>query len=111
MGLGKYNKRLLIQQPVKVESSFADAVTTWPDVGTVWALIEPLKGRDAMLANQLLAPQDTKILIRYHAALTAMNATWRCSYNGVVYNIVSVVNVNLANTEFELMCTSGVNDG
>lgn len=111
MSAGKYTKRLTLKRPVKTESGFGDAVTSWTDVGTVWASIEPLKGREALLAQQLQAPQDCRICIRYHPALATLDATWRTEYNSVIYNISSVANVGLANVEFELMCSTGVNDG
>jgi SPP1 family predicted phage head-tail adaptor len=111
MSAGKYNKRLTLSYPVKAESGFGDAVTSWSNLGTVWASIEPLKGRESMVASQLQAPQDHRICIRYHPALSSMDATWRAEYNGLVYNIVTPVNVNLANREIELMCSTGVNDG
>lgn len=111
MSAGKYNRYITLKRPVKTESSFGDAVTTWATVGQVWASMEPLKGREIMLANQLSAPQDIRIRMRYHTELIAANSTWRAEYAGVLYNITTVANVNQANIEYELMCITGVNDG
>lgn len=109
---GKYNKRLTIEQPITTQDAAGAPVVAWQALGTgVWASIEPLKGREALTAHQTLAALDTRIHLRYHPALAAMNEKWRCSYNGVIYNINSVVNVGMANREFELLCTSGVNNG
>lgn len=111
MGVGKYNKRLLIQQPPTGQDAAGAPATVFTDFATVWAQIAPIKGAEAVTAGQTLASMDTRIHIRHHPALAALNEKWRCSYNGVTYNITSVANVNLANTEIELLCNSGKNQG
>lgn len=111
MRIGKYNKRLLIQQPIDTQDAAGAPVTSWVDFATVWAHIAPIKGAEAVTAGQTLAAMDTCIHIRHHPALAGLNEKWRCSYNVVIYNITSVANVKLANTEIELLCNSGKNAG
>lgn len=111
MGIGKYNKRLVLEQPATGQDAAGAPNVGFVTFGTVWAAIAPIKGAEAVNAGQTLASMDTRIHIRHHPALAALNEKWRCSYNGVVYNITSVANVNLANTEIELLCNSGKNAG
>ncbi len=115
MKAGKLDKRLDIEQPITTQDGAGSPVVSWLAVGTVWASIEPIieriKGREAMTANQNLAIMDTRIKVRAHPLLSSINAKWRVKYNGVIYNIVSVANIELGNREIELMCVSGANDG
>lgn len=111
MKAGKLDKRLDIEQPITTQDSAGSPVVSWLAVGTVWASIEPIKGREAMTANQNLAIMDTRIKVRAHPLLSSINAKWRVKYNGLIYNIVSVAHIELGNREIELMCVSGANDG
>ena len=110
MKAGKLDKRLDIQQPVTVQSDNGSPVITWLPFGTVWASIEPIKGREALTSNQILGTMDTRIRIRQHPLLNAMTAKWRLSYDTTIYNIVSIAHVNLGMREIEIMCTSGASD-
>lgn len=111
MKAGKLDKRLDIEQPISTQDASGAPVISWLPVGTMWASIEPIKGREALTANQSLAVMDTRIKVRAHPLLASINAKWRVKYNGVIYNIVSVAHIQLGNREIELMCVSGANDG
>jgi SPP1 family predicted phage head-tail adaptor len=111
MGIGKYNKRLVIQQPLDTQDASGAPVTAWVAFGTVWSSIAPIKGREATTAGQTLAAMDTRILIRDQRALDVLNTKWRGTYNGVIYNFTSVVRIDLANREIEILATSGLNQG
>lgn len=112
MRAGQRRHRLLLQQPTRTQNALGEPITTWTDVATVWAQIEPIKGSERLVANQLLADLDTRIVIAYGPEWSAISAAWRCSHGGVTYNIgAPPVNRGLRNKEIELMCKSGVNDG
>jgi SPP1 family predicted phage head-tail adaptor len=111
MKAGKLDKRLDIEQPISVQDANGSPIVTWLPVGTVWALISPIRGREALTSNQIMPHMDTRITIRQHPLLASINAKWRLRYDGIIYNIVSVSHINLGNREIEIMCTSGENDG
>jgi SPP1 family predicted phage head-tail adaptor len=111
MQAGKLDKRLDIEQPITVQDAAGSPVITWLPIGTVWASIMPIKGREALTGNQILPIMDTRIKIRQHPLLASMNEKWRVTYNGVIYNIVSMAHTNLGNREIEIMCVSGANNG
>ena len=111
MRAGKLDKRLDIEQPISTQDSSGSPVISWLAVGTVWASIEPIKGREALTSNQVLGTMDARIRIRQHPLLAAINPKWRCKYNGQFFNIISVAHIALGNREIELMCLSGANDG
>lgn len=112
ISIGKYNKRLTIEQPIQTQDAAGAPVITWQPLGDgAWARIEPLKATEATVAHQVLPVMDTRITLRYHPLLAGMNEKWRCAYNGIVYNIVSVAHTELGNREIVLSCTSGSNRG
>ena len=111
MKAGRLDKRLEIEQPISTQDASGSPVISWLAVGTVWASIEPIKGREALTSNQVIGTMDARIRIRQHPLLAAINPKWRCKYNGVIFNIISVAHIALGNREIELMCLSGANDG
>ena len=111
MRAGKLDKRLEIEQPISTQDASGSPVVAWLPVGTVWASIEPIKGREALTSNQILGTMDARIRIRQHPLLSSMTAKWRLKYSGVIFNIVSIAHIALGNREIEIMCLSGSNDG
>jgi SPP1 family predicted phage head-tail adaptor len=111
MQAGKLDKRLDIEQPISTQDASGSPVVSWLAVGTVWASIEPIKGREALTSNQIIGTMDARIRIRQHPLLSTMTPKWRLKYDGVIFNIVSIAHVSLGNREIEIMCLSGSNDG
>jgi SPP1 family predicted phage head-tail adaptor len=111
MRSGKLNRRLLVNNPVKSQNAIGEEIITWNLYATVWASIEPIKGSEALRGNQILAEIDTKIRIRWSENIQDISPKWRLLHEGIIYNIVSIANINTANKELEIMCKSGVNNG
>jgi SPP1 family predicted phage head-tail adaptor len=111
MRAGLLNRRLKIERPQVVKNSVGEEITTWQDYATVWASIEPIRGNEALRAGQVLAEMDTRIKIRWSEGVKNIEENWRLSHEGIIYNIVSIANINTANKELEIMCNSGVNNG
>lgn len=113
MQAGALNKRLTLERPNTGQDSSGAPLAGFTTVGTVWARISPVNGREATNANQTLASMDTRILIRQNKALDDLgfNEKWRCVYGATIFNIVSIAEVDYANRSVELMCKSGTNSG
>lgn len=111
MRAGQLNKLLVLESKQSTQGNDGGEVTAWVPVATVWASIEPIGGREAMRANQIVADTETRIKIRWSSQVAAVNATWRAVHDGVIYNIKRVANIKTANREIELMCESGLNNG
>lgn len=106
-----FDKRLLIQKPVISQNDIGEEIIVWTDVQTVWASIYPIKGSEAVRANQVLAEMDTRIGIRNPAFRDEMNAKWRATYKNRIYNFVSIANLESRNEAVEIMAKSGLNNG
>lgn len=111
MRIGRLNQRVIVERPLRTQDSAGAEEVAWSVVATVWGEVMPIKGRERMAANQLLAEMDTLIRLRWAPVIEAIDATWRLRVASVIYNIVSAANVQMANRELEVMCASGTNDG
>lgn len=102
-------QRITLQRPVATVNGLGEEVQTWEDVATVWARVQPLRGRDFFAAAQMQSSTDHRVVIRYRADVLA---TWRVVWRGLVLEVVGdPINVDGARTWLELMCASGVRSG
>lgn len=105
---GRLNQRVTLQQRTAGVDALGQELTTWSDVATVWAEVQPLRGREYFAAGQMQATVDVRIRIRWRAGVVpSMRALWR----GQPHEIVSVIEPDGAKSMLELMCVSGVRDG
>ncbi|MFO7905803.1 MAG: phage head closure protein [Pirellulaceae bacterium] len=104
MRAGRLNKRITLQQPVTTTDSFGGETTTWQDVASRWAGIEPLRGKEYFEAQAAQSQIELRIVIRYDSALASLDPTWRVQYGARVMEIESVINTGERNEQFELMC-------
>lgn len=111
MRAGPMRHRATLQTYTPTRDATGGVVESWTDVATVYARVEPIRGREALEAEQILAEADTRVTIRYGSEWAAINPSWRVLCRNVVYNIVHVVERNLAHREYELLVKSGVNNG
>lgn len=110
----KATKRVKIQSPGEVGDDAGGRVVTWTDVLTLWAIIEPMAGKEVWLSSQLQSRVDARITVRYQASLadTTTAAKLRVLFGSRVYNIKAVKNLaddmKTEGTSFQqLLCTEG----
>lgn len=111
MRAGKLRHRLAIQALVPgspAQNSSGEPDETWTTLATVWAAIEPLKGREFLAAQQVSSEVTGKITIRYYAGVTAK---YRFLYGARIYDIVAPVNVDERNVEMQFYVREGPNNG
>lgn len=117
MNAGKLRHRLLLEQPIVTQDDTGGEVINWSVFRTVWASVEPLRGRgplrgrEQLIANQSLAPLDTRIRIRWSPAVNMVTAKWRGTHQGIIYNFKSISQTDMGHREIEIMAQSGLNDG
>jgi len=105
----RLNHRVTLQRRSATPGALGQASTTWTDVATVWAAVEPLRGRDWFAAGQRQASADVRITVRHRADVTAdMRVLWR----GVPHDLSAPpIDVRGEGRYLELMCITGVRDG
>lgn len=88
-----------------------EVVPEWEPVGTVWAKVEPLRGREALIDGGVRDEMDTRITARYSPQLAAVIPKGRATFAGTIYNIVSAAHVDMDHRTIEFLCKSGLNNG
>lgn len=99
---GKLRNRVILQEPIRANDG-GQMVATWSAVAAdVPAAIEPLRGREAIVAKQVQATTTHKITLRYRAGVTAkMRIVW----SGRVFSIDAIANLEEANRVLEILAT------
>lgn len=106
---GKLDQRVTLQESTPTTDGFGQDVPAWSDVATVWARVEPLRGREFFQAGQMQASADVRITIRYRAGL---NERMRVMWRGAPHEIVSpLIDVGGQQETLEIMCATGIRDG
>jgi SPP1 family predicted phage head-tail adaptor len=111
MQAGRLNRRVSIDVPMTTQNDTGEEITDFVELSTVWASIEPIRGREALLNGLNAAQMDTRIRLRWSVALDAMNSEWRIRYKEQIFDIVSIAHIRTGHRELEIMAKSGTNRG
>ncbi len=77
------------------------SVEKWSTVATVWAAVEPLRGREYFEAAAVQAETTTRIRVRHRNDITPGN---RIQHGLVVYDVQAAIDKGGRQRELELMC-------
>ena len=108
---GTLNKRVTIQHLVAAsptQNAGGEIDESWTDLVTVWAAVEPLRGREFLAAQQINSEVTGQIRIRKRTGVTAK---MRCSFDSRYYDILGVVDPREMGEEMILYVREGVNAG
>lgn len=101
MKAGELRHKVTLQQMSTTRDSFGAVVETWADVATVWAAIEPAGGRETLAGQEVTAEVTHRVRIRYRADVTP---EMRANFQGRVFDIQAVLNVDGRGRELHLLC-------
>lgn len=126
---GDLRERVTIQRKSVTRNSFGEEVESWSPIAggpslwpagatlnpllqsaraAVWAKVEPLAGRERLMAQQMGSTADVRVTIRYRSDVAV---TDRLVWRGKPLDITSVADVGARRQWLELMCVAGVRDG
>lgn len=109
MEAGKLRHSVVCDRPVLND---AGEITGFAAAFKKRCSIEPLRGRELLRADQILADMDTLIIMRWSPQTEAIDATWRLRHGGTIYNIAAPpAHLNMARREIQFSCKSGLNAG
>lgn len=95
------NKRITVQYPLKAPDGMGNFTQTWFDAATIWAGIWPLRGDEAMAAQQMGGTITHRIRIRYRRGI---RTSWRLKYGNRYFNIIGPpINIGEENRYMDLM--------
>jgi len=103
MNPGKLRHRVTIQQFAEVLDGYGTPTgsSDWQDVATVWASVEPLSGREYLLAENVNTEAKIRVKMRYRKGVTT---GMRIKYGERMLDIQSVADIEERHREMELMC-------
>lgn len=102
------NRRITLQQRSASKDSFGQESTNWTDYLTCWARIEPLSGRELIAAQAQQAETTHEIVIRYRPGIVP---AMRAVYQGRIFNVLSVIDPEMAHAALQLQCSEGLTQG
>jgi SPP1 family predicted phage head-tail adaptor len=97
---GKLRHQIAIMQAVETRSATGQPVVTWATFATVFASVEPLRGREFFASKQIQAQVDVRIRIRY---LEGVVPKMRVIFGTKTYLIDSVIDPEERHIEMQIM--------
>lgn len=102
MRTGELRHRIIIQEESFLKTpGTGEKISSWTDVCTVWAAVEPVSGREYFLSLETHSEQVVRVRIRYRAGITS---DMRVIFDENAMYVQSVINPENRNRELELMC-------
>lgn len=101
MRAGWLRHRVEIQEKTVTRDAYGEEDFTWETVDTIWASVEPARGRDLMQQQTEQVLYDTIVRMRYGTTVTPEN---RLVYSGQYYDVRSVISIMEKNKELEAQC-------
>ena len=105
MNAGKLRHEVVIQDETRAPDSHGQMVPTWASFQATYAKIQNLRGNELLVAQQINAKIDTKILIRWVSGLRATMRIQATHDGGTrYYNIISINTIDEIEETQEIMC-------
>ncbi len=110
---GMLRRRVRLQRPETVKDALGAPGRQWVDVATVWADVQPLSGREAVIASRISAEISHQITVRYQRIFDNPQqvARMRALYGGRIFNIHSALNEDEKRVQVVLLASEGLDDG
>ena len=108
---GKLDKRVLLQRPENSKDSLGGIVSTWTDVGWLWANLSYLSGREFLKNGLNTESCNVSVQVRKSKLTAGISPEWRFVYQGEVFNIQAVLPDSVHAEMINLPCIKGMNAG
>lgn len=107
MDIGRTNKRVTFYRYEEKENELLQTEQALVEIKTVWASVEPTRGREYQEAQRIRPELTYKITTRYYKDITPdMFIKFKDRY----FQIVSIINVREHNEMLEIVCTEKINE-
>lgn len=105
MDIGRTNKRITFCKYEEKENALLQTEQVLTEVKTVWASVEPTRGREYQEAQRIRPELTYKITTRYHKEVTP---DMFIKYKNRYFSIISIINVREKNVMLEIICTEKI---
>ena len=102
--IGSLRHRLIVQRPDRTLDTGGGATIIWTDIATVWGAVEPVSGRETIVAERPQATVTHKVTLRYRADV---DARMRILFGSRSLNIRSVINQDERGRWLVCLCEEG----
>ena len=102
MRAGDLNQRVVLERRIQSQDSSGEPINTWLPVGTFWAAVEPLRGREFIAAAAVASEITARIRLRYVPG--GVTSAMRVVHGADVYDIQTAIHVKSGRRELQLMC-------
>jgi len=88
--------RITIQKPVETSDTYGGRTVVWTNVGTYWAAITPVSGRELFAQSQTQSRATHKMVIRYQSGFKniALISDHRISFDDRLFAINAIRNLH-----------------
>ncbi|MBO5093910.1 MAG: phage head closure protein [Lachnospiraceae bacterium] len=107
MDIGRTNKRITFCRYEEKENDLSQMEQVLTEVKTVWASVEPTRGREYQEAQRIRPELTYKITTRYHKEVTP---DMLIKFKDCFFEIVSIINVREQNAMLEIICTEKITE-
>lgn len=107
MDIGRTNKRVTFCKYKETKNELIQDEQGLKEIKTVWASVEPTRGREYQEAQRIRSELTYKITTRYHKDITP---DMLIKYKDRYFQIVSIINVREGNEMLEIVCIEKVSE-
>lgn len=101
MRAGRFRHRVAIKDRVVTRDSYGEEDVAWATVATVWADIQPIRGREYLEMDQAQADLTHRVWLRWRSGV---EPTMRLHFGERVLQIESVIRPGEQRIGLELIC-------
>ena len=94
-----------VQKATFARDAVGQKRATFATVATIRGLLKPLRGREAVNAQQVKAEVSAVFETRYQASLVTIDEAMQLVIEGKVYKVGAVIDVDLRHKTLEIYCT------
>ena len=105
MDIGRTDKRITFCRYEEKENALSQIGQALTEVKTVWASVEPMRGREYQEAQRIRPELTYKVTTRFHKGITP---DMFIKYKERCFNIFSIINVKEKNEMLEIICTEKI---
>lgn len=107
MDIGRTNKRIVFCRYSEEKNDLMQEEQELKSIKTVWASVEPMRGKEYQEAQRIRPELTYKITTRYHRGITP---DMLIKFRDRCFQIVSIINVHERNEMLEIICTEKINE-
>jgi SPP1 family predicted phage head-tail adaptor len=108
MDIGRTNKRITFCEQREKENALLQKVQEKKPLKTVWASVEPTRGREYQEAQRIRPELTYKITLRY---LKNITPDMLIKFKDRYFQIISIINVKEKNEMLEIVCVEKIQKG